>query len=68
MSEEATFFCDKLADEGYYCLAPDLFRNVASPAMNILWNIYSVVTTSQDQIDSDSDAALAYLLAIDNVN
>jgi len=68
MSEEATFFCDKLADEGYYCLAPDLFRNVASPAMNILWNIYSVVTTSQDQIDSDSDAALAYLLAIDNIN
>jgi carboxymethylenebutenolidase len=68
ISEEVTYFADQLAKEGYYAIAPDLFRGVAAKAMNILWNILAVSTTSQTQMDSDADAALAYLTAIPNVD
>ena len=39
MSEEAVYFADRLAEQGYYAIAPDLFRNVASEPMNIVQNI-----------------------------
>ena len=68
MSEEATYFADQLALEGYYAIAPDLFRGVAAEGMNIIWNILTVLTTSQERMDADSDAALAYLKAIENVD
>ena len=68
MSEEATYFADQLSEQGYYALAPDLFRNVASKGDNIIWNILNVLSTKQERMDVDSDAALAYLTAIKNVD
>lgn len=68
ISEEATYFCDLLAERGYYCLAPDLFRNVAAGGMNIVWNVLSVIRTPQERMDADSDGALAYLRALDGVD
>ena len=68
MGEEVTYFADQLAEQGYYAIAPDLFRNVAAEPMNILHNIMNVISTPQPRMDSDSDAALTYLKSIANVD
>jgi hypothetical protein len=68
MSEEAVFFADRLAAEGYYALAPDLFRNTAAKGMNILWNMVNVIGTPQSRMDKDSDAALTYLRSLSEVD
>lgn len=68
MSEEATYFADRLAEDGYYAIAPDLFRGVAAEGTNIVWNILTVLTTSQNRMDNDSDAALSYLKGLTNVD
>ena len=68
MSEEVTYFADRLAEQGYYALAPDLFRNVASESMNIIWNVINVINTPQDRMNADADAALAHLTSMKNVD
>lgn len=68
MSEDTTYFADLLADKGYYVLAPDLFRNVASEEDNLVWNLWNVISTPQSRLDLDADAAFAYLLSISAVD
>lgn len=68
MSEDVTYFADELAMQGYYVIAPDLFRGVAADGMNIIWNIFNILTVSQTRLDKDSDAALSYLTAMENVD
>jgi hypothetical protein len=61
LGDEAVYFADRLAEEGYYAIAPDLFRGVASAPTNIVRNIYNVVTAPQARMDDDVDAALAFI-------
>ena len=68
VSEDVTFFADELAKQGYYSIAPDLYRGTASKNDNIVWNILATLTTSQNRMDDDSDAALAHLQSIANVD
>jgi len=68
MSEEAVYFADQLAAEGYYALAPDLFRNIASPNANVPWNMLNVILTPQDRMDADTDAGFAYLKSLNTVD
>jgi len=68
MSEEPTYFADQLAEQGYYAIAPDLFRNMASAETNIIRNIINVVNAPQSRMDADADAALAYLRKQDEVD
>merc|ERR1719210_3325204 len=49
MSEEATYFADRLAEQGYFALAPDLFRNQASAGNNLVRNIINVVSAKQSR-------------------
>lgn len=68
MSEEATYFADRLAEVGYYVIAPDLFRNKASASWNLPRNIANVAGANQTRMDHDTDAALAYLLSLGKVD
>ena len=68
MSEEPVYFADRLAEAGYFAIAPDLFRNVASDEGNILRNIVNVINADQEQMNADADAALGYLQSRDDVN
>jgi len=63
MGEEPLYFADKLAEQGFVAIAPDMFRGVAAPEDAILWNILTLEAIPQEQIDSDLDAALDYLLS-----
>lgn len=68
MSEEPVYFADRLAEQGYVAIAPDLFRNVASAETNLVRNIFNVITAPQARMNEDADAALAYLTALPEVN
>ena len=68
MSEEPTYFADRLAELGYYAIAPDLFRNVASSEGNLIRNIINVVNAKQSRMNDDADAALKYLRSLDEVD
>ena len=68
LSEEVTYFADRLAEQGMYAIAPDLFRGVSSESTNILWNIINVISNRQAQMDKTIDATLKYLLTLEPVN
>merc|ERR1712032_762980 len=53
---------------GFYAVAPDLFRGVASPNTNMLWNMMNVITTRQAQMDADVDATLKFILKLQPIN
>ncbi len=59
LNEDITAKADELARQGYVVLAPDAYRGAST--RSIPRSIYLVTTTPQEQIDTDMDAALAFL-------
>jgi len=63
LSEDITYFADKLAAHGYYAIVPDLFRGTASEGTNFLWNSMNMLLfATQKRMDADVDMTLNYLL------
>lgn len=66
LNEGMTVLADALAEEGYVVLAPDAYRNrVTSMFPRALW---LTLTTPEEQVFSDVDGALDYLISLDNVD
>lgn len=66
LNEGITILADALAKEGYVVLAPDAYRGrVTSQIPRALW---LRLTTPEEQVKSDLDAALQELLAIPSVD
>ena len=66
LNEGMTILADALAAEGYVVLAPDAYRGrVTSQVPRALW---LRLTTPEDQVFADVDAALAYLMSMENVD
>lgn len=66
LDEGITILADALAQEGYVVFAPDAYRGrVASQIPRAL---YLRLTTPEEQVKADLDAALAHLLALPNVD
>jgi carboxymethylenebutenolidase len=66
LNEGMTILADALADEGYIVLAPDAYRGrVTAQFPRALW---LRLTTPEEQVFADIDAALDYLMSLDNVD
>ena len=65
-NEGMTILADALAAEGYVVLAADAYRGeVTDQVPRALW---LRLTTPEEQVFNDVDAALAYLMSLDNVD
>ena len=66
LNEGITILADALAAEGYVVLAPDAYRGQVTAAFpRALW---LRLTTPEDQVFNDIDAALAYLMRQEQVD
>lgn len=66
LNEGMIVLADALAAEGYVVLAPDAYRGqVTAQFPRALW---LRLTTPEEQVFDDVDAALAYLMSLDNVD
>lgn len=66
MNESITIMAEALAQEGYVVLAADGYRgNVTNQVPRALW---LRLTTPEEQVFSDIDTSLDYLLGLDNVD
>ncbi len=66
LNEGMTVLADALAAEGYVVLAPDAYRgNVTAQFPRALW---LRLTTPEDQVFNDVDAAFAHLMSLKNVD
>jgi carboxymethylenebutenolidase len=66
LNEGMTILADALAAEGYVVLAPDAYRgNVTAAFPRALW---LRLTTPEEQVFNDVDAALAHLMSLENVD
>ncbi len=66
LNEGMTILANALAAEGYVVLAPDAYRGrVTAQFPRALW---LRLTTPEEQVFADVDAALAYLMSLDNVD
>lgn len=66
LDEGITVLADALAAEGYVVLAPDAYRGRVTN--QIPRALYLRLTTPEDQVKADLDAALAHLLTLPNVD
>lgn len=66
LDEGMTILADALAAEGYVVLAPDAYRgNVTAQFPRALW---LRLTTPEEQVFNDVDAALAHLMSLESVD
>ena len=66
LNEGITVLADALAAEGYVVFAPDAYRGRV--AAQIPRALYLRLTTPEEQVKADLDAALAHLLALPGVD
>ena len=66
LNEGMTVLADALAQEGYVVFAPDAYRRRV--AAQIPRALYLRLTTPEEQVKADLDAALAHLLALPDVD
>lgn len=66
LNEGITVLADALAAEGYVVLAPDAYRgNVTAAFPRAIW---LRLTTPEEQVFNDIDAALVHLMSLENVD
>lgn len=66
LTEGITVLADALAAEGYVVFAPDAYRGRVTE--QIPRALYLRLSTPEEQVEADLDSALAYLLAMPNVD
>jgi carboxymethylenebutenolidase len=66
LNEEITVLADALAAEGYLVLVPDAYRGRVTN--RVPRALYMRLTTPEEQIHADLDAALAHLRGLDEVD